>query len=137
MSYLLGLITGLPEFLKGILAYLNKKEDTTVAENGNSKDVSIAIVQSETARTATAASVLKVAMDHPVFWIAWSLGVFPVMGYYASIFWVSTFPMWGWTVKMAPADALEFGRLVTGSMFSIAGVSSVVAGIAHAWSKRT
>lgn len=133
---LFGLVNFLPDLLKGLFGWLNKKEDTAVVGNNNARDVDTAIIQSETARTAAVASVLKVAMDHPVFWIAWSLGVFPVMLYYAAIFWVSTFPMWGWTVLMAPADALEFAKMVTGSMFGIAGVSSVVAGIAHAWQKR-
>jgi len=136
MQWLLGLITGLPQFLQGVLAYLNKKQDTAVVQSTNSKDVSIAVVQSETARVNANAGVLKAAMDHPVFWVAWCLGVYPVMLYYAAIFFVSTFPMWGWEVQKAPADALEYARLVTGSMFGIAGVSSVVAGIAHAWQKK-
>lgn len=136
MQWLFGLLTGLPDFLKGLLAYLNKKQDTAAVQNTNSKDVSIAVVQSETARVNAGASVIKAAMDHQVFWAAWVLGVYPVMLYYACIFFVSTFPMWGWTVQKAPADALEYARLVTGSMFGIAGASSVIAGIAHAWQKR-
>jgi len=136
MQWLFGLLTGLPEFLKGVLGWLNKKEDTAVVQSANSKDVSIAVVQSETARVSAGASVLKAAMDHPAFWVAWCLGVYPVMLYYACIFFVSTFPMWGWEVQKAPADALEYSRLVTGSMFGIAGASSVIAGIAHAWQKK-
>jgi hypothetical protein len=140
MTWLVGLLTGLPGFLNGVLAYLNKKQDTALEQfrigNTNGRDVSIAVVQAEIARQNTVASVLTVAMSHPVWWVAWGLGVFPVMTYYACIFWVSTFPFWGWTVLKAPADALEFAKLVTGSMFGIAGVSSVVAGVAHAWQKR-
>lgn len=136
MLKLFGLLNAVPDLVKGVLGWLNKKEDTAVVQNTNSKDVSIAVVQSETARTNAHASVLKAAMDHPVFWVAWVLGVYPVMLYYASIFFVSTFPMWGWVVAKAPDDALEFAKLVTVSMFGIAGTSSVVAGIAHAWQKR-
>jgi hypothetical protein len=145
MQWLLGLL-GLPDLWKGLLGWLNKKEDTAVVANNNSKEVSVAVVQSETARVHEVAGVLKVAMDHPIFWVAWALGVFPVMTYYAQTFFVSTFPhFWFWlsgipaqhAVLKAPADALEFAKLVTGSMFGIAGVSSVVAGVAHAWSKRT
>lgn len=136
MMKLLGLATAIPDLIKGLLGWLNKKEDTAVAQAANGKDVSIAIVQSETARYNVAAGVLKAAMDHPAFWVAWCLGVYPVMVYYAAIFFVSTFPQWGWTVLKAPADALEFAKLITGSMFGIAGVSSVIAGIAHAWQKR-
>jgi hypothetical protein len=104
--------------------------------NGNSKEVSIAVVQAEIARQNSVASVITASMNHPIWWFAWGLGVFPVLAYYACIFWVSTFPFWGWTVLKAPADALEFAKLVVGSMFGIAGVSSVVAGVASAWSKR-
>jgi hypothetical protein len=75
-------------------------------------------------------------MGHPVFWIAWALGVLPVMLYYGSIFWVSTFPALGWEVAKAPADALEFAHQITNWMFGIAGASSLVAGVSQAWAKR-
>jgi hypothetical protein len=145
MSWLLGLVTGLPNFLTGLLSWLNKKEDAAVQANTNSKDVSVTIVQSEVSRTHEVAGVLKASMDHPIFWVAWGLGVLPVMLYYSQTFLVSTYPhLWFWltgipakeAVLKAPADALEFAKLVTGSMFGIAGVSSVVAGVAHAWQKR-
>lgn len=136
MTWIFSLLTSLPGFLNGLLAYLQKKQDADVAKNTNAKDVGIAVVQAETARYQAAASVLQVAMGHPVFWIAWALGVLPVMLYYASIFWVSTFPALGWSVLKAPADALEFAHQITGWMFGIAGASSLVAGVAQAWAKR-
>jgi hypothetical protein len=136
MSWLFGLLTGIPGFLNGLLAYLQKRQDVAAMQNGNAKDVGIAVVQAETARYQAAASVLQVAMGHPVFWVAWAIGVFPVMIYYASIFFVSTFPFWGWQVLKAPADALDFAHQITGWMFGIAGASSLVAGVAHAWAKR-
>ncbi len=140
-----GLLLKLPGIADGLLAWLNKKEDTAAVQNTNSKDVSVSVVQSETARVNAQAGVLKVAMDHPLFWVAWAIGVLPVMFYYAQIFLVSTHPhLWehftGIPAKQAvleaPKDALEYARLVTGSMFGIAGASSVIAGIAHAWQKR-
>jgi hypothetical protein len=136
MSWLFSLLTGIPGFLNGLLAYLQKKQDTAVIQNSNAKDVGIAIVQAETTRLQAAASVLQVAMGHWAFWVAWGIGVFPVMLYYASIFFVSTFPMLGWEVLKAPADALEFGHSVTNWMFGISGASSLVAGVAQAWAKR-
>lgn len=137
MSWVFSLLTAIPGFLNGLLAYLNKRQDTLAVENGNAKDVGIAVIQAEVARQNAVASVIGVAMGHPIWWIAWGLGVFPVLLYYACIFWVSTFPWWGWTVLKAPADALDFAKLVVGSMFTIGGASSVVAGVAHAWAKRT
>jgi hypothetical protein len=135
MSALFGLLTGLPGFLNGLLSYLNKKQDTAAVFDEHGKDVSVAIVQAEVSRQNAAVSVITVAMSHPIWWCAWALGVFPVLLYYACIFWVSTFPFWGWRVLAAPADALDFAKLVVGSMFTIGGASSVIAGLAHAWKK--
>lgn len=136
MTWLFSLLTGIPGFLNGLLAYLNKKQDTAAIFNTNSRDVSVAAIQAETSRLNAAKDVVTVAMGHPIWWVAWAIGVFPVMVYYACIFWVSTFPFWGWTVLQAPADAQDFAKLVVGSMFAIGGASSVVAGIAHAWKQR-
>lgn len=133
MSALLGFLFGLPSLITG---WLNKRQDTAQIQNTNAANVSVAVVQAETARMNSAASLLSVMMGHPLWWAAWALGVFPVMIYYASIFWVSTFPFWGWTVLKAPADALEFAKLVVGSMFTIGGASTLIAGLAHAWTKR-
>jgi hypothetical protein len=135
-----GLLLKLPGLATGLLDFLNKKQDAALERfrigDTNGKEVSIALIQAEIARQNAAGDFLRAAMSHPIWWFAWGLGVFPVMGYYAAIFWVSTFPFWGWTVLKAPADALEFAKLVVGSMFGIAGVSSVVAGVAHAWTTK-
>ncbi|MHC2284438.1 hypothetical protein [Bradyrhizobium barranii] len=136
MSWLFGLLTNVPGLLNGLLAYLNKKQDTAAVFDEHGKEVAVSIVQAEVARQHEAASVITVAMSHPIWWVAWSFGVFPVLLYYACIFWVSTFPFWGWTVLAAPADALDFAKLVVGSMFTIGGASSVIAGLAHAWGRR-
>ena len=136
MSIIFSLLTGIPGFLNGLLAYLQKRQDTAVIQSGNSKDVSIAVVQAEVARVQVAASVLQVAMGHWTFWLAWTVGVFPVMLYYACIFFVSTFPTYGWAVLKAPPDALEFGHTVANWMFGISGASSLVAGVAQAWTKK-
>jgi hypothetical protein len=136
MTWLFSLLTSLPGFLNGLLVYLNKRQDTAAARSADAKDVGIAVVQAEVSRVQAAASVLQVAMGHPVFWIAWALGVLPVMLYYGSIFWVSTFPALGWEVQRAPADALDFAHQITNWMFGIAGASSLVAGVSAAWAKR-
>lgn len=136
MTWLFSLLTGLPGFLNGLLTYLNKRQDTAVAQNSNAATVDTAVISAEVSRIQASASVLQVAMGHRVFWVGWALGVLPVMLYYGSIFWVSTFPWLGWKVLEAPADALAFGHQVINWMFGIAGASSLVAGVAQAWSKR-
>ena len=136
MTWLFSLLTGLPGFLNGLLAYLNKRQDTAQIQNTNAASVDTAVISAEVSRIQASASVLQVAMGHKVFWIGWALGVLPVMLYYGSIFWVSTFPALGWEVQRAPADALEFAHQITNWMFGIAGASSLVAGVAAAWAKR-
>jgi hypothetical protein len=136
MTTLWNIVTFLPDLIKGLFGWLNKKEDTAVVQSGNAKDVSVAIVQAESSRQTRALSVYEQMLNHPVFWIAWGLGVLPVMTYHASIFWVSTFPFWGWTVLRVPPDQIEFSKTVVGNVFLLTGASTVVAGIAQAWTKR-
>jgi hypothetical protein len=130
------MLTGIPGFLNGLLAYLNKKQDTSAVFDGNSKDVAIAVVQAEMARNAAVKDVTSAMLSHPTFWIAWSFGVFPVLLYHSAVFFVSTFPAYGWTVLKVPDVELEYGRMVVGSVFTLTGASTVVAGIAHAWKRR-
>lgn len=136
MQFLFGLLTSLPDMIKGLFGYLNKRQDTAALANGNAKEVDVAIVQSETARQGKALDVYSAMLSHPIFWVAWGLGVIPVMTYHAAVFFVSTFPFWGWTVLKVPPDQLEFSKTVVGNVFLLTGASTVVAGIAHAWTKR-
>jgi hypothetical protein len=136
MGAIFSLLTGFPGFLTGLLSYLNKKQDTAAIFNGNSKDVAVAVIQAETSRLNGVKDMTLAMMSHPVFWVAWGLGVFPVLLYHASIFFVSTFPVVGWTVLKVPHDEIDFGRMVIGSVFTLTGASTVVSGLAQAWMKR-
>lgn len=131
-----GLLTMIPGLAKGLLGYLQSKNDVELAKLGLSRDATVSIVGSESRRQEGALDVYKLMLSHPVFWIAWGLGVFPVMLYHASIFWVSIFPFWGWTVLKAPLDQLKFAETVVGNVFLLTGTSTVVAGLAQAWTKR-
>ena len=140
MTFLFSLLTGLPGFLNGILTYLNKKQDNALEQfrigNTNGKEVSIAVVQAEIARQSALKDLTVNAMSHPIWWVAWCLGVFPVLGYHACIFWVSVFPGLGWSILKVPADQIEFGRTVTQWMFGIGGASALVTAVTQSWSKR-
>ena len=136
MTWLFSLLTSLPGFLNGLLAYLNKRQDTAVARSADAKDVGIAVVQAEIARQSAQRDVTISMHSHKVFWIAWGLGVIPVLGYHACIFFVSTFPSLGWTVLKVPAEELAYADLIVKSVFTLTGASSVVAGIANVWAKR-
>ncbi|MBW7970962.1 hypothetical protein [Bradyrhizobium sp. BR 10289] len=132
----LALLGLLPKLLDVFSGWLNKKQDASISANNNAKDVTVAVVKEEGQRFSDIKDVTLVMMNHPVFWIAWGLGVFPVMLYHAAIFFVSTFPALGWTVHKVPDVELEYAQLVVGSVFTLTGSSTVVAGLAHAWIKR-
>jgi hypothetical protein len=136
MSWLISLLTAVPQLLTGLFGWLNKKEDTRVVEINNSATVSTEVIKNDTAHITAVRDVTMAMLNHPVFWVAWGLGVFPVLTYHAAIFFVSTFPALGWTVLKVPNEELEYARLVVGSVFTLTGTSTVVAGIASAWIKR-
>lgn len=142
MSVVFGLLA---QLLPGLFGWLNKREDTRVVENNNSATVSTALIRNDSVRISAVRDVTLAMMSHPVFWCAWGLGVFPVLTYHALIFFVSTFPhFWLWAtgipanraVLEVPAAQMEYARLVVGSVFTLTGVSTVVAGIASAWIRR-
>jgi hypothetical protein len=136
LSFLLGLTKILPNFVTGLFGWLNKKQDTAVVENNNAANVSVALVQNDTAHAQAIRDVTTAMFSHPVFWVAWSVGVFPVLMYHAAIFFVSTFPMLGWTVLKVPAAEMDYAHLIVGSVFTLTGASTLVSGLAHAWMKR-
>lgn len=140
MTWLFSLLTGLPGFLNGVLTYLNKKQDNALEQfrigNTNGKEVSIAVVQAEMSRQNAVKDITVNAMSHPIWWVAWALGVFPVLSYHALIYWVSTFPGLGWPILAVPADQAEFGRTIVQWMFGIGGASALVTGVSQVWAKR-
>jgi hypothetical protein len=137
LKSLFSLTTLLPQIVTGLFGWLNKKEDTTVVQSNNAATATGALVQAETARSHDVKDIALAMMDHPVFWCAWGLGVFPVLLYHACIFFVSTFPSLGWTVLKVPAEEIEYGKTVVANVFMLTGASTVVSALAHAWIKRT
>jgi hypothetical protein len=140
LSGLFSLISGIPGLLNGLLTYLNKKQDNALEQfrigNTNGKEVSIAVVQAEIARQAALKDITVNAMSHPIWWVAWGIGVFPVLTYHGCVFWVSTFPGLGWEILKVPADQAAFGNTVVQWMFGIGGASALVTSVAQSWSKR-
>lgn len=140
MTWLFSLLSGLPGFLNGVLTYLNKKQDNALEQfrigNTNGKEVSIAVVMAEQARIAALKDVTVSAMSHPIWWVAWAVGVFPVLFYHGAVFWVSTFPGLGWTILKVPADQAAYAQVIVNWMFGISGASALVTGVANVWNKR-
>lgn len=140
---LLSFLTG--GFLDKLLAAWTKREDTVAVQSTNAATATGALVQADVAHTAAIKDVLSVMMSHPVYWVAWGLGVFPVLLYHAGIYLVSTFPyLWlaltgipaAKAILAVPASELQFGQTIVSSVFMLTGTSSLVAGLAHAWIKR-
>lgn len=137
MTWVFSLLTGIPGLLNGLLAYLQKRQDAAVTMNTNASTVDVAVIQAEVSRQNAIRDIAVSMHSHKIFWVAWALGVVPVLGYHAAIFWVSTFPWLGWTVLKVPQEELVYADLIVKSVFTLTGASSVVAGIANAWVKRT
>lgn len=134
MQWIANLLTG--GLLTSVMAWLNKRQDTVAIQSTNAATATGALVQADIAHTSAVKDVTLAMMDHPIFWCAWGLGVFPVLLYHASVFFVSTFPVLGWTVLKVPHDEYAFGQTVIGSVFMLTGASTVVSGLASAWIKR-
>jgi hypothetical protein len=142
MNFLWGLVLKLPQLLLGLL---NKAQDTAQVESNNAKDVTVAALSADTAHFTAVKDVTMAMFSHPIFWVAWGLGVFPVLSYHSLIFFVSTFPyVWHWAtgidaahaVLRVPTEELSYGQMVVGSVFTLTGASTLVAGLTAAWTKR-
>jgi hypothetical protein len=142
MNFLWSLVLKLPQLLLGLL---NKAQDTAQVQSNNAKDVTVAALSADTAHFAAVKDVTMAMFSHPIFWVAWGLGVFPVLSYHSLIFFVSTFPyLWQWAtgidashaVLRVPTEELSYGQMVVGSVFTLTGASTLVAGLTAAWTKR-
>jgi len=129
VSFLFSLLTNLPGFLNGLVGYLAKRQDS-------SKEVALSVLLAEQARVNAMKDVTLSAMSHPIWWVAWGIGVFPVLFYHACIFFVSLFPWMGWTILKVPPDQIEFAHVVVNWMFGIGGASALVTGVAQWWRTR-
>jgi len=130
------LLTGLPALLKDGLAYLGKREDTKVAQakvDGNvAIQVAPSLIANDTAGKQAQKELNMIGMNHPIWWVGWTVFVLPVGVYHACIFWVSTFPELGWLIKQVPAKQEEWGQMIVISLFGAQVATGVVKSIAEA-----
>lgn len=142
MTFLLGLLLKLPQLLLGAF---NSAQDAAQVQSTNAKEVTVAALSADTAHFAAVKDVTMAMFSHPIFWVAWGLGVFPVLTYHSMIFFVSTFPhLWLWATSIpadhavlrVPTEELSYGQMVVGSVFTLTGASTLVAGLTAAWTKR-
>ena len=142
MTWLIGLLFKLPSMLLGMF---NSAQSTAQVESNNAANVTVAAINADTAHFSAVKDVTMAMFSHPIFWVAWGLGVFPVLTYHSMIFFVSTFPhLWLWAthipassaVLRVPTEELSYGQMVVGSVFTLTGASTLVAGLTAAWTKR-
>lgn len=140
MMWLLGLVPGLiSKLLPSVLDYLNKKQDTALEKyrigTVSGKEVSIAVVQAEIAKTNAQKEMNIVGMNHPIWWFAWALFVLPVGLYHASIYFVSIFHL-VYVIDRVPPVQEQWGMWIVMSLFGAQVSTGVISQITTAWLKK-
>ncbi len=87
-------------------------------------DIKIKQIEADIDRQQAASRFSLGQMNHPIWWAAWIVFVLPIGVYHAAIFFVSTFPFWGWPVERVPPAQEEWARLIVLSIFG----AQIVAG---------
>ena len=113
--------------VKPVLDLVAKKQDINLEKYRVDSTVGIEILKAEIETAKLRKEMNVLAMSHPVWWWAWALFVFPVGLYHASIFFVSTFPHWGWAIERVPPVQEEWANAIVGFIF-LCQVGSGIAG---------
>lgn len=78
MSWLFGLLTGLPGLLSKGLDYYIKRADGDVQK-------AIELMKADQARLTAQRDITLAGMSHPVWWIGWAMFVFPLGIYWCKV----------------------------------------------------
>ena len=117
MTWLWGLVTGLPGLLsKGLDYYIAKA-------NGNVQKA-IALMEADKVRLMAQRDVTLAAMNSRVWWMGWALFVFPLGIYYAKV--IVWDKVLGWGVT-DPIDPNMWGVFlaVVGSYFGLSAIDRI------------
>ncbi|MDC7784746.1 hypothetical protein PQJ75_00575 [Rhodoplanes sp. TEM] len=148
-----GFLTAIPGLLNGLLGYLAKRQDVDLEKfrvgTVSGKEVSIELIRGFIQSQGVAKDIILAGMNHPVWWAAWIVFVFPVGLYHASVFFVSIFDMFlnspgcgphtfpcEWYVKRVPIEQEEFGRQVVYAIFGGQITHGIVSSVASRWLKK-
>lgn len=122
-------------FLKPILATIQNRQNVDLekfkAETGLEHDAAASLVGYEVGRLQAQKDLALAAMNHPIWWIAWALFVFPVGYYNAMIHFVSVYPSIGWTIKEVPKLQEQWDIWIVSSIFVAQATTGIVATIAN------
>jgi hypothetical protein len=134
------LLTDLPGLLREGFGWLNKREDTKVAINRDNRAGEQAVDVAAMGALTEGAKVHKelsiIGMNHPIWWVAWSLFVLPPGVYHACIYWVSTFPALGWAIQQVPAKQEEWGQMAVVYLLGAQVGTGIIKSIVEAWARR-
>lgn len=119
MTWILGLLTGLPGLLSKGLDYYIKKADGDVQK-------AVALMEADKVRLLAQRDVTIAAMGSRVWWAGWALFVFPLGIYFAKVTvwdkvlgWGSTDPLSGFVLEWSGWIVLSlFGMQVANSVIS-------------------
>jgi|DEB3_MinimDraft_2_1074329.scaffolds.fasta_scaffold08437_2 hypothetical protein len=118
MTWLWGLVTGLPGLLsKGLDYYIAKA-------NGNVQKA-IALMEADKVRLMAQRDVTLAAMNSRVWWMGWALFVFPLGIYYAKVIVWDKVLGWGVTDKLDGAVA-EWSGIIVLSLFGMQVANSII-----------
>lgn len=137
MSWLIDLLAGGAvkvlgdALLKPVLDLVAKKQDISLEKYRVDGAVAKELISAEIERAKAQRELGLAAMNHPVWWIAWALFVFPVGLYHATIFLVSTAGIDPevFQVRRVPATQEQWANTIVGFIFAAQIGSSIVGAI--------
>lgn len=128
MTWLWGLLTGLPGLLSKGLDYYIKRADGDVQK-------AIALMEADKARIAAQRDITVAGMSHAVFWWGWGIFVFPL-----GIYWCKVI-VYDKVLKLGSTDpltgfVLEWAGWIVGGLFCLQVGTGIVGGILNRVVKR-
>ena len=128
MSWLVGLLTGLPGLLSKGLDYYIKRADGDTAR-------AIELMKADQARIAAQRDITIAGMGHPIWWAGWAMFVFPLGVYWSKILIWDKVLMWGRTDPLE-GFVLEWAGWMVGGLFCLQVGTGIVGGILNRVVKR-
>ena len=133
MNWLISLFsTPIMSFVGSVIKSLtNEQVEELQARTGLAATEALAAVNAENVRVSAQRDAQLAAMNHPIWWVAWTLFVIPVGMYDALIHMKSVLAPFApsvllWNIPEVPKEIESWDMYVILSMFGLAVTSSVV-----------
>jgi hypothetical protein len=126
-------------FVTPFLNVWAKKMDVDVQKlqtlTDEEKAEKLALIGYGTARLGAQKDVLMAMLGHPIWWVAWSLFVFPVGFYHAAIFIVSTLDA-PFIIKRVPEVQEQWAQMIVLSFFGLFVGTGIVGAVLSKFGKK-